>query len=399
MSHVARGGGSGTGLAARLGRRVDLATIGESDVKRVAELDSLRGLAALAILIFHLDPFAFPAGWTGVDLFFVLSGYLITGIILRHRDRPGFLRTFYIRRGLRIWPIYYLTLGVVLVANARLPRPEPTDALPYYLAYLQNIPMYWSGRVPPFIEAFDHTWTLALEEQFYILWPAIVMLVPRRFTAALCLATAVLSALAREGVAIYFILPVQFGPFMERLLLSRCDGFALGGLLAALSLSSGVCRIGKRGVRLEWVFLTTLAASGLYLGYGWSRGGVGFLGLPTPSRPGMTIFMVELFYFSVVGLVLVGVGGRWTRLLRARALASLGLISYGVYMYHAPLYWAIDGFGATGETWIYDQPWTTKFLKVSSSILLAAVSWFLIERPILRLKDRFDYDRSPTPRS
>src|SRR4051812_9144594 len=110
---------------------------------RVPELDALRAFAAGIVLLFHLRPEGFVFGWTGVDLFFVLSGYLITTIILQHQAAPGFLRNFYVRRGLRIWPLYYLTLFGLVALNPFLPRPQPMAGLPYYLTYTQNVPSYW----------------------------------------------------------------------------------------------------------------------------------------------------------------------------------------------------------------------------------------------------------------
>jgi len=90
---------------------------------RVAELDSLRGAAALAVMIFHVKPGWLPFGWAAVDLFFVLSGYLITSIILRQGQTPGFLRNFYIRRGLRTWPIYHIAIAVIIILSPILLRP------------------------------------------------------------------------------------------------------------------------------------------------------------------------------------------------------------------------------------------------------------------------------------
>ena len=135
-------------------------------MKRVPELDALRAIAAGIVLVFHLRPQSFPFGWTGVDLFFVLSGYLITSIILGHGDSPGFYRNFYMRRGLRIWPIYYLTLFVLLATNPLLDQPQPMRGLAYVLTYTQNTPLFWRKIPPLFHRAFDHSWTLALEEQF-----------------------------------------------------------------------------------------------------------------------------------------------------------------------------------------------------------------------------------------
>ena len=98
---------------------------------RVGELDSLRGFAAIAVMIFHAREAWLPFGWAAVDLFFVLSGYLITSIILRQGGRPGFLSSFYVRRGLRTWPIYYLLIAFLIVLSPVLPRAFEWPQLPF----------------------------------------------------------------------------------------------------------------------------------------------------------------------------------------------------------------------------------------------------------------------------
>lgn len=344
-------------------------------MRRIPELDALRGLAALAIMAFHLNPPAFAPGWTGVDLFFVLSGYLITGIILKHGGTKGFLKAFYARRGLRIWPIYYLTLGVLVVANRYLPKPYSLESVPYYLTYTQNVRMYWRGSAPS-LPPFDHTWTLALEEQFYVIWPALLLLAGRKRVIPVCLATIALAYMAREGG--WF----SYDHYSERLLIARCDGFALGGLLAAV-LSGGVTRRKRIGVAAVFVIAIVYNGWGIYS----AGSATGYLGLPTPPRPASTILAVGVLYFGLVGVVVIGAGTAWLAPLRLRPLAYLGQISYGLYLYHYPTFWAIDGF-----RFVYDQPWTIRALKVGVTLVLAVASWHLIESPILKLKDRFRYD-------
>ena len=104
-------------------------------MKRIPELDGLRGIAAVAIVLYHLWFLDIVMMGTAVNLFFVLSGYLITAIILRNGHSEGFLKNFYMRRGLRIWPIYYLTLFLLVAARAWLPQPGSLAGLPYYLTY------------------------------------------------------------------------------------------------------------------------------------------------------------------------------------------------------------------------------------------------------------------------
>ncbi len=343
-------------------------------MKRIPELDSLRGLAAVAIVAFHLNPQAFYPGWTGVDLFFVLSGYLITGIILRHGDTRGFLVNFYARRGLRIWPIYYLTLGFLVAINRYLPKPVSLESVPYYLTYTQNIRLYWRGSSPS-MQAFDHTWTLALEEQFYLIWPALVLLLRPKRILWLCFATIAIGWMAREGGYL------TWGRFSERILIARCDGFALGGLLAALRMRWEASRVVKVSAAC---FLGGL----VYLAWGMISTGsaVQFLGLPTPNRPSSTILAVGVTYFGLVGLVVTGAGCPALRPLRNPVLGYLGLISYGLYLYHIPVFWLMDG-----GTFLYQQTWTARAAKLGVTLAVAVVSWHAIESPILRLKDRFAY--------
>ncbi len=382
-----------------------------------------------------------------MDLFFVLSGYLITAIVLDHGDSPRFLGVFYVRRGLRIWPIYYLVLGVLVAINGRIPRPEPLGSVPYYLTYTQNLPRMWRYDVPKEMVAFDHSWTLALEEQFYLIWPALILLaarlpdlsrlrrafapgvrgwrslwargessssgvlpphpvlspgagervqvVPidpaRKRTIFLALGAIALSVAAREGGWI------AWEPFVERTLIGRCDGFALGGLLAAMMGRPRPRMVVDRRIRMA----TTAALVGglLYIAWGMIAEGdpVGFLGLPTPRRPSTTILAVGVTYFGLVGTVAANAGSRWLAPLRMPPLVYLGLISYGVYLYHVPIFWAIDGFPKASE-FRYDQPWTTRAAKVAITIAAASASWFLIERPILSLKDRFGYGPVAPPK-
>lgn len=357
---------------------------------RVPELDALRALAATVVLLFHLDPPRFYFGWTGVDLFFVLSGYLITTIILKHQGNRRFLYNFYVRRSLRIWPIYYLVLIGLVLANPHLPKPQPMDGLVYYLTYIQNVPSYWGRPTPPFNPAFDHSWTLALEEQFYLVWPALIGLAGRRRSARVCVGVIALALMARAGGYI------RANAYPERILVARCDGFALGGLLAALVFDRE--RFDRDRRRFTLAFgVTTLVALG-YLECGMRMTNrIGFLGLPTPSWPALTILAVGLAYFGLVGLVvcLQGRPALWP--LRNPMLGYLGRISYGLYLYHYIIYWIIDDFGFN-----YNQPWRVNLLKLGATLVAAMASWHLIEKPILGLKRWFEYaPRNPelTPRT
>src|SRR5207244_4564952 len=151
-------------------------------MKEIPELDSVRGLAAAGIVLYHAFPFVFFLGWSCVDLFFVLSGYLITTIIIEHHRAPGFLRAFYARRALRIWPVYFLVLAGCLVMN-RLSRqgyPAGTLGTVQHLTFTQNIQGIWGGSVPAYVYAIGPSWSVAIEEQFYLLWPLLLVAMGRR---------------------------------------------------------------------------------------------------------------------------------------------------------------------------------------------------------------------------
>jgi peptidoglycan/LPS O-acetylase OafA/YrhL len=195
----------------------------QTPASRIVELDALRGMAAVAVLACHL-PWSFWFGETGVDLFFVLSGFLITGIILRSRDQPSFLRTFYWRRSLRIFPIYYLALAFVYSVNAFRSNPEDMTGFPFYLVYLQRLPEYWGGNFPV-IPSLGHTWTLAIEEQFYLFWPIVLMLSRRRAAPWLM------------GLFVLFPVAVRYFGLPRSVLFAHTDGLALGALLAWLMLT------------------------------------------------------------------------------------------------------------------------------------------------------------------
>ena len=171
-------------------------------MRRVTELDALRGLGALIIAVYHLHPERLWFLWFRSDFFLVLSGFLVTAMILRYRDSAHFLPTFFARRVVRIWPCYYLALLALVAVNPLLPKAFPMDGLPYYLTFTQNVPRYWSGEAPAFNWYFLHTWTLAVLEQFYLVWPALVLLVGRRGLVPLGLALAVGSAAARGRAAL-----------------------------------------------------------------------------------------------------------------------------------------------------------------------------------------------------
>ena len=352
--------------------------------KYIPQFDGLRGLAILLVLIGHSGflealPHAGVLEYTrfGVDLFFVLSGFLITGILLDSKESPHYFRNFYARRVLRIWPLYYLVLVLVFVV-APLFRPDmrPTAARDWaaFVFYVQNI--VFAHRVTyPF--GLGATWSLAVEEQFYLTWPLLVFLLKKR-TLAIVSATLPIVSLSLRLAFHFHGAPLGFIHFFT---LSRLDAIALGSL-AAMWLRAPSC---------------TLA--------GWRRRAYQFLGLGVAG----TLLARALMYrnSSVVGYTflafaftgLLGISltsdARSTllgRALSARWLRYIGKISYGIYLLHYPIYLGWARFiGSLG----FRQSHQVKgnLLAFAGQILLAmaaaSISWRLFEEPILRLKELF----------
>ena len=217
----------------------------------IPALDGLRGIAILLVLAHHFTYYggfrprllvdklfylATMAGWSGVDLFFVLSGFLITGILYDTKGTECYFRNFYIRRCLRIFPLYYGVLVLSFVVFPRVVISEPSSASSqslladqsWYWTYLINVKIALEGW--PKVNFIAHFWSLAVEEQFYFVWPLLVFLWRRETLVKVCVACVVVALGLRIGFA--FIgqdLPAYV------LLPSRMDALAIGGLLALLA--------------------------------------------------------------------------------------------------------------------------------------------------------------------
>lgn len=343
-------------------------------MRRITELDSLRGLAAVAIVLFHLWLPTLAFLGTAVDLFFVMSGYLITDIILKQGHQPGFLANFYARRALRIWPIYYLSLLFLLAVNPFLPVPFPTDALPYFLTYTQNSAHYWGQSNPAFFDSFAHTWTLAVEEQYYLVWPLALIVLGRRSLRPLAL------------VFIAVAVGTRMTGFSRWTLMSRSDGLAIGGLLASL-LNCEVSTVANR-VGIGRLLAGLGVGSVVFLA---RKNGWGDMINPSwPSTVALSLRMlaINLLFCSVIGLIVLNHGHKILAPLRNARLAMLGQLSYGIYLYHYFLFEIIQQYADRFEL---ANGLTLDLFKLTVSFLVALASWRWIEQPLLSLKGRFTY--------
>ena len=339
----------------------------------VDELDGLRAIAVLTVLVFHTR-FALAYGWLGVELFFVLSGYLITGILLHARsamDRrggwwDGYAKPFYIRRTLRIFPLAYAALLVVFVVLPALGwRPAvPFGQQVWYWLYLNNW-YIWSAYIP--IAGMGHFWSLAVEEQFYLCWPWVVLLAPRKQLTRIALALATMPMLLRLLLVIVPVFPDKMrGPDTVRITPLRMDGLMVGVLLALLAYEG----LHRWKLHARWVAVI-----------------VGALFVVLTRVPGTSLAFVLItpaFTVTVAAMLLLILTSRDSvvcGLLRTRWLCAIGKISYGIYVVHLPI---IAVFQQRG--W---PPARILAVSLPASLLLATVSWYLLESPFLRLKERW----------
>lgn len=345
------------------------------------QLDALRGLAVLAVLVHHWLPCLLVValwGKLGVRCFFVLSGFLITGILLRAREsvvsgRSTFgqeLRQFFIRRVLRIFPIYYLTLlGGVLVGMAVLKQSfwwHFFFCSNFYLSHIND----WHGYV-------SHLWSLSVEEQFYLLWPAIVFLTPPRFFPWL------IGVIFISGMVTRLILSMAWGAAsigVEVLLPCCVDSLAAGAFLAWFSQRGGAERCAALGRRiLPWGAVGLLVAGGLRMA-----------DLVEPARAVVGPAIESVFFACVIAMCATGVGGISGWFLNTRPLQYVGRISYGLYLYHLFVPYGLGMILARfPDVKMPENQWLQFLIYSAISIGIAAFSSRWIERPINGLKRFF----------
>ena len=338
----------------------------------IPELQGLRGLAVLAVVFYHCTPrlkgtWAYGAslwGWTGVNLFFVLSGFLITSILLESRAKPNYFRNFYGRRVLRIWPVYVLLLVVVYLEAPWFIGPSIGMAIrtaPWwaYFFFLQNLVHL---NLPP---ALGPTWSLAIEEQFYFVWAPLVRVLRRPWMlASVAAATLVVSPLARHA---------DFRWMTPTHTLIHLDGIAWGSLLAL-----GLHRL--RWTRSTWVLL---GIGGTVAGF-WA----------TATVAGGTAFLDSTLGVAFAGLVLVAIASTGARnplnaALARGPLAFYGRISYGLYMIHISIFIFFGWFDAHMDRFGIAGNLTVVGFRLLMSTLAATVLWYAFESQILKLKKYF----------
>lgn len=346
-------------------------------VSHLKVLDGVRALAALMVMVFHffqyikIDNSFYDAvrlisafGRTGVTLFFVLSGFLITRILLVTKRQEGYFKWFYLRRAVRIFPLYYFFLLVfyfVIPWIMDQPFTPANQQWPHYL-YLQNFAdtFHWPSYGP------GHFWSLAVEENFYFVWPLLVYMMNEkalgRFVSVL-----VAISLAIRLALIYRGLGGQF------FIVSSFDALAMGALLALKESRSGISKNAGKGYL---VMLVLLAVPTILLWF--------VLGKHNAKAVHVFDFpIVTALYLSFVGLLVSQQKNQVINLVFcSKPLLYLGKISYGLYVYHTlcfDLYFQYFHFSDTVINIL---------VTFTAAIIMASLSYYLLELPFLKLKNK-----------
>lgn len=335
-------------------------------------IDGLRFLAFVGIFLLHCNSQRWLAGSLGVPLFFTLSGFLITRILLRHESEShaGDLRTFYARRILRIFPLYYAVL-LVLMACGQLERPLLT------FAHMYNYVVY-ANRA--FIGNSGHFWTLAVEEQFYLIFPPLLLLTPPRWRSAML--WSLFAACAGSRVVLEWLAPNPYTFVLTNVAGVYLVAGAIAGQMDTTHPQIEASRSRFWGSVALSIFVI-LWTSGLRFGMPWLAG----------ILPELTAFT-----FAVLIWELWKCRGWPAHVLGFRPLAYLGKISYGCYVLH--VYAMQQVYDVHGWLHFARMPNAARpFLAMMVTIIAASASWYLFESPILSLKSRFSYNRRPISHS
>ena len=386
----------------------------QSKPSRIQELDGLRGIAVTLVVVSHylyLGPSPgdhplgaarlylwfqrfFAIGWSGVDLFFVLSGFLIGGILLDARESPSYYRTFYMRRFYRILPLYYLwVLGYLfvmvtsrswLIAFLKIFPGAPPDASVLWLfTFIQNVKFESYATLGWFW--LSPTWSLAVEEQFYLIAPLLIRRLTRRALFAVMCAVIVAAPLVRMWVRSHLLSQPVGLEQTYTLLPCRADALALGVLAALLWRDESFRKWLSRNTTTLQVLAAVFMCGVIGLGY-WSPSNFSL------AMESVGYTWLALFYALVLLLVLekpLGLVGSFARL---KGLRELGRVSYCIYLIHFAAGWMVR---ALFESLVMHLAiWQWSALGSVAAILVyffARASWRDIESPLLRRAHAYQY--------
>ena len=343
------------------------------DNGRILQLDGLRGVAILLVLCYHCFDYGFlypvfELGWTGVDLFFVLSGFLITGILFDTKGQKGYYRTFITRRALRILPLYYgVLVAFALVASYSHVTNWFKDYQLYFWTYTNNYLILQKG----FLRPLGHFWSLAIEEQFYLFWPWVILLLKPKQVIAISLTLILIGILIRLNATNRYI---TYGlPF------AHLDGLLFGSMAAVFIRQEKdlLFKITDKVLPVSAVLLALYLT--LYSLWGNREANTGFYQLP------LSFTLIAIIYTSLMVLSLKN--RVMAKFLSNRLLLFFGKYSYGMYVFNSIFFHYSNWAGA-------DRLSENRRLIVYSgvfvlTVLISYLSYNLYEVKFLRLKKRF----------
>jgi peptidoglycan/LPS O-acetylase OafA/YrhL len=346
----------------------------------IPSLNGLRGVAVLAVMLFHIQAPHMQGAYIGVDIFFVLSGFLITTLLISEYDTLGRinLKNFYMRRALRLLPaLLFLLIVFMLYSLIAFDRPTVFSNLKdslISLFYIANWTRAFGLNIP---DMLGHTWSLSIEEQYYIIWPLTLILLTRFISSRKWLSISVFF-LALVSWLIRILL-LSSGSSIDRVyngLDTRMDSLLIGCTLGVL-LASGLLRRLQENKSFKLsvhYILAPISVAGLAIV-------IIFTHLHDPSLYYWILFVVEIFTALLVLDILTPGQSLIKRLLEIRVIVWVGSISYGLYLWHYPIMKIVAGLQMNVQIKI--------FLAFFFSFLAATISFYLIEKPILRLKSRY----------
>lgn len=359
----------------------------------IPALNGLRGIAALLVMFFHY--FLLDFGWVGVQLFFVLSSFLITGILARERGSSAsiYLKNFYGRRCLRIFPLYYTFFAIILFIDWISGLPPNVMAIWLWgVTHTYNLGLAVNTGLHNFF--LTHIWSLNVEEQYYLLWPVLIYLLPARLLPRLlwaCMFLAPVLRAATHTIAVQVWDVVDPAVSVYVMPLSYLDAFAAGGLVAL-----GHFRCSRRRVLAYTALALAAGMINAYLLSGTSSILRADLGYPIYMSGGFQYIwgytILSLLFAALIGSVVTHKSDY--RGLEFRMLEYLGKISFGLYLLHRPVValalWLVGAIGLDLKP--YDLSFAA--LCVVLTIGIAALSYRYLEYPITQCKHRwFPYDR------
>jgi peptidoglycan/LPS O-acetylase OafA/YrhL len=344
-----------------------------------SSLNGVRAICALVVVKEHSGwhlPFAriLEWGFLGVDMFFVISGFLIVTLLLRERDasRTIDLRSFYVRRTLRIFPIYYLVI-FLLFASAVISYPHSTRSWELYKWSFPVFLLYAQDLIPISIGLMFHTWSLSMEEQFYLVWPAIEKFLKASVIVPLIVVLLIVNQACNFGLFGPAITALYGDPAaVDRPVFLATFTPILLGVLAAHAMHDE--SVGRRICALlgaRWTPLALLIAAITVCEV-------------SPSLQGWPRLAIHLLFCALLLSLVINPAGIFAPVLTARPLAYLGTISYGLYLYHTFVIFMIERITGT-QNWLV-RGGLLFLVAALISIGIAALSFRYFERPVMRLR-------------